>query len=283
MFGYVNANRKLMSEDDKITYQRYYCGLCQELKNISGLKGQLLLNYDLCFLAILLQSLYECPQSLSEFKCVMHPISKKHAFSSDAISYAASMDIILSYHSLMDNYQDDNSKISGFAASQLRDVYNQIKDIYPRQTAAVEEYITNLSTAEFNKEKNIDLVSNYTGEMLATIFDWKEDEWSPCLRSVGFYLGKFIYIIDAYDDMKKDKKKGSYNPLLYMKDECCNDFETFVRVNLTSLMSECAKSFERLPIVENAEILRNIIYSGVWTKYEYLQIKKDSNTKEKSN
>ena len=39
-------------------------------------------------------------------------------------------------------------------------------------------------------------------------------------------------------------------------------------------VTECAKSFERLPILLHADILRNILYSGVWSKYEYLQIKK---------
>lgn len=39
-------------------------------------------------------------------------------------------------------------------------------------------------------------------------------------------------------------------------------------------MSECAKSFERMPILLHAELIRNILYSGVWTKYEYLQLKR---------
>ena len=285
MFGYVNVNRSQLSEEDNINYQRYYCGLCQELHKQAGFKGQLLLNYDLCFLAIILDSLYESTKDTVEFRCVMHPINKKHAYLTEATEYAASMDIILSYHSLMDNYVDDNSKLSGLGASALKKDYDRIKERYPRQTKAVEEYISKLSEAELNKEKNIDIVSNYTGEMLATLFDWKNDEWGPCLRSIGFYLGKFIYTIDAYDDLEKDAKSGNYNPLLFMKHDCDKDFETFVRVNLTSLMAECAKSFERLPIVENADILRNIIYSGVWTKYEYLQNKckkTENNPKEKS-
>ncbi|MCR5415903.1 MAG: DUF5685 family protein [Pseudobutyrivibrio sp.] len=273
MFGYVNANRKQLSDDDKVNYQRFYCGLCQELHNQAGFKGQMLLNYDLCFLAILLQSLYEPEVTTKKFRCVIHPISPKHAYISTATEYAASMDIILSYHSLMDNYQDDNSSISGAAAASIRKHYNKVKAKYPRQTKAVEDYIEKLSAAEKRKETNIDVVSNYTGEMLACLFDWKEDNWSPFLRSIGFYLGKFIYIIDAYDDLKKDEKTGNYNPLLFMKQDCSKDFETFVRANLTSLIAECAKSFERLPIVDNADILRNIIYSGVWTRYEYLHIR----------
>jgi hypothetical protein len=281
LFGYINADLKQLSEDDKKIYQQFYCGLCHQLGQEAGFKGQLLLNYDLCFLAILLQSLYEPELSQDTHRCIIHPIKVKNFYNSEAIRYAADMDIILSYHSLMDNYKDDNSKISKLAADSLSKDYNRIKDKYPKQTAAVEKYIAQLSAAEKAQETNIDKVSSYTGEMLGTLMNWKDDNWSCTLHCMGFHMGKFIYIIDAYEDLKKDEKKGNYNPLSYMKKESPKEFETFVRINLTSLMAECAKSFERLPIVENADILRNIIYTGVWTKYEYLQIKKNT-PKEKS-
>ena len=284
MFGYINVNRSQLSDEDKKTYQSFYCGLCQELGRIAGMKGQMLLNFDLCFLAILLQSLYEPDIDSSDFRCIIHPAKKKNGFHSEALEYAAAMDIILSYHSLMDNYADDGSKLYGLAASSLRKDYDKIKVLYPRQTAAVEEYIQKLTAAEHAKETNIDIVSSYTGEMLGELFNWKQDSWGKTLHCMGYYMGKFIYIIDAYDDLKKDEKHNSYNPLLFMKRESPKEFECFVKINLTSLMAECAKSFERLPIVENVNILRNIIYSGVWTRFEYLQLKekkKDTTPKEK--
>ncbi|MBP5597024.1 MAG: hypothetical protein J6Y02_16690 [Pseudobutyrivibrio sp.] len=283
MFGYINADLRQLSEVDRKTYQSFYCGLCRQLGKTASFKGQLLLNYDLCFLGILLQSLYEPDIDTHNFHCLIHPLKTKHGFSSKAIEYAADMDIILSYHSLMDNYKDDNSRLSGMAANLLKKDYDRIKVKYPRQTAAIESYIEKLSLAEAKKETNIDVVSSYTGEVLGELFNWQDDAWSKTLHCMGYYMGKFIYIIDAYDDLKKDEKSGSYNPLLAMKRESPKEFETFVRINLTSLMAECAKSFERLPIVENAEILRNIIYSGVWTRYEYLQLKekkKDNTPKE---
>ncbi|MBP5326252.1 MAG: hypothetical protein J6Y86_12245 [Pseudobutyrivibrio sp.] len=283
MFGYINADLRQLSEVDRKTYQSFYCGLCRQLGKTASFKGQLLLNYDLCFLGILLQSLYEPDIDTHNFHCLIHPLKTKHGFSSKAIEYAADMDIILSYHSLMDNYKDDNSRLSGMAANLLKKDYDRIKVKYPRQTAAIESYIEKLSLAEAKKETNIDVVSSYTGEVLGELFNWQDDAWSKTLHCMGYYMGKFIYIIDAYDDLKKDEKSGSYNPLLTMKRESPKEFETFVRINLTSLMAECAKSFERLPIVENAEILRNIIYSGVWTRYEYLQLKekkKDNTPKE---
>ena len=277
MFGYINADVKQLSEADKTKYQQFYCGLCHQLGECAGVKGQLLLNYDLCFLAILLQSLYEPEISDDKLLCVIHPFKKKPYYKSEAIEYAADMDIILSYHSLMDNYKDDNSKLSKVAADALKKDYNRIRGKYPRQVHAVEEYINNLSAAESARETNIDLVSSYTGEMLGTLMSWKDDAWSETLHCMGYHMGKFIYILDAYDDLKKDEKKGSYNPLSYLKSESPKEFETFVKINLTSLMTECAKGFERLPIIENVDILRNIIYSGVWTKYEYLQLKEKKN------
>ncbi len=280
MFGYINADLKQLSDTDRTKYQQFYCGLCHALGEAAGMKGQLLLNYDLCFLAILLQSLYEPDILEDRHRCIIHPIKLKNYYRSEAIEYAADMDILLSYHSLMDHYNDDNSKLAKIAADSIKKKYNLIKAKYPRQAAAIENYIESLSEAERSKETNIDKVSSYTGEMLGTILNWKEDAWGKTLHCMGFHMGKFIYILDAYEDLKKDEKLGRYNPLSFMKNDSPKEYETFVRINLTSLMAECAKGFERLPIVENADILRNIIYSGVWTKYEYLQIKDKKNTKE---
>ena len=91
----------------------------------------------------------------------------------------------------------------------------------------------------------------------------------------------FIYLMDAYEDIGKDGKNNCYNVFNLMQQETEQDFETISRLILTSMISECAKSFERLPILLHAEILRNILYSGVWTKYEYLRIKRQTKEEKK--
>ena len=80
--------------------------------------------------------------------------------------------------------------------------------------------------------------------------------------------------MDSYEDYDSDLRKNEYNPLVYVKPESSEDMDTFCKLLLTSMMSECAKSFERLPVLLHADILRNVLYSGVWSKYEYLQLKK---------
>ena len=85
-------------------------------------------------------------------------------------------------------------------------------------------------------------------------------------------MGKFIYIMDADEGRDKDEKNKRYNILSDVAGR--EEYETYCRQLLTSMMAECAKSFERLPILQHADILRNVLYSGVWTQYEYIQLKR---------
>ena len=96
MFRYIVADQSLLSTEDKQTYQSFYCGLCRQHKKLAGAKGQKLKESHLCFLAILLNGLYETDAQLEDFRCMTHPAKKKQGFSSEAIEYTVAMDILLS-------------------------------------------------------------------------------------------------------------------------------------------------------------------------------------------
>ena len=274
MFGYINVNRHGLSEENKKDYQAYYCGLCQTLKHNCGRKCQILLAYDLTFLEVLLTGLYEIPHKKEEFTCMMHPMSKHTAYHNEITEYCAAMNVMLAYHNLMDDWRDEKKVIKHQLAKRIKPDYDAYASMYPRQKKALEEYMDKLAHYEATNETNIDLLAGLTGEMTGELFAWKEDEWYEELRTLGYYMGKFIYMMDAYEDVDKDEKENKFNPMRHLRNENPKDFETLCRLMMTSMMSECAKSFERLPIIEHADILRNIIYSGVWTKYEYIQLKK---------
>lgn len=271
MFGYIHANAKELTAENKITYQAYYCGLCQQLKAAYGKKGQMLLNYDMTFLVILFSGLYELENVHQAYRCVRHPASTQNVWINDATRYAADMNILLSYHNSLDDWRDEHSVPKKVIAKAFQSDYMRLSAVYPRQYAAVERYMEQLAQAEEAHETNIDLVAGLTGELLAEIFDWQQDEWSEELRCFGFYMGKFIYLMDAYEDCEKDRKNKNYNILASVYGD--EEYEIYCRQLLTSMMAECAKSFERLPILQHADILRNVLYSGVWTRYEYKQLK----------
>ena len=274
MFGYININQKIMTEENKNAYPAYYCGLCRRLKTNCGAKGQMLLNYDMTFLIVLLTGLYELSDEASEITCALHPTKRRTVWINEATDYAADMNLILAYHNLIDDWKDDKTYSKKAFAKILDKDYARIAEKYPRQVTAVEEYMRKTEEVESRGETNLDAVAGLSGEMLGEVFCWREDEWAEELRTLGFYMGKFIYIMDAYEDYDADLQKGAYNPLVPLLKESKEDMDTLIRLLLTSMMSECAKSFERLPILLHADILRNVLYSGVWSKYEFIQLKK---------
>ncbi|MCI8992562.1 MAG: hypothetical protein HFG80_07555 [Eubacterium sp.] len=280
MFGYININKEQLSEKGKSEYQAFYCGLCRMLKEKCGIKGQMLINYDMTFLVILLSGLYELKNEECDFVCPVHPGKKQHGFLNEATEYAAEMNVLFAYQNFEDDWKDDRSYTKKMLTKIFDKDYARIRKRYPRQAAAVDSYMSKLEMCEKHKEKNLDVIAGLTGEMLAEIFAWKKDDiWEEELRCFGFYLGKFIYLMDAYEDVEQDKKKKQYNPLIELQKENETDFDMFCQLMLTSMVSECSKCFEKLPIIEYVEILRNTLYSGVWTKYEYLQIKKNKRRK----
>ena len=92
---------------------------------------------------------------------------------------------------------------------------------------------------------DLDRVSGYFGRMMAELFVYKKDVWEETLRRIGFFLGKFIYLMDAYDDLEEDRKKHCYNPLIRICEE--EDFEERIRGILCMMIAECSAEFEKLP------------------------------------
>ena len=273
MFGYVTVNQKELKIKDYDRYRSYYCGLCRVLGNRHGVASKLTLTYDMTFLTILLNGLYERPLRSERHRCMVHPAHSHDMLLNEVTEYAADMGILLAYYKCLDDVRDEGSVRAKAFAAKLRKNAEQVIGRYPRQAEAVRTNVQALAAAEDAGEYDLDRIAGYTGNLTAEIFVMQEDEWADELRTVGFYLGKFIYLLDAFDDLDKDMKKGEYNP--WSPQMKRRDFEALVENTLMMMMSESAKAFEKLPIVQDVEILRNIIYSGVWLKFEIAKKKRD--------
>lgn len=265
MFGYITINKDELKIKDYNKYQSYYCGVCRSLKNNYGFSGQMTLTYDMTFLGVLLSALYEDETESVRRRCIPHPVKPHEELSNVYTDYAAAMNILLTYYKLKDDWEDERSVKSNAFSGLIKKAYKRASRNFPRQAKVIEECMHEQHIYEKNDEKSVDNASLPTAKMLAEIFDMKQDEWSTQLRRMGFFMGKYIYILDAYDDIDKDIKKNNYNPLIAHKDEA--DFKINCENMLVMVAAECSKAFEQLPILENTDILRNIIYSGMWSKF----------------
>lgn len=272
MFGYIICNKNGLTEEEKERYQKIYCGLCQILKKKYGQLERLSLNFDMTFLILFLSSLYEPEEKEEEFRCAVHPVHKKRMTVNAFTEYAADMTIVLSYFKCLDNWQDDRSYISKKYADVLERAYQKIKKQYPRQCECIASSIRELSRIEKDASAMPDDAVNCSGRMLSEIFVCQEDFWSDSLRRFGFELGKFIYLMDAAVDYKKDVKKESYNPLLQMGKQPIEAEEL-----LRCTIGNAAGQFEKLPLVQDAHLLKNILYGGVWQIYHARVIGKEKN------
>lgn len=281
MFGYVCVNKQELKIKDYERYRSYYCGVCRELHKRYGRIGQMLLNYDMTFLAVLLGGLYEPEEKQGKRRCIPHPMEPHGEIRHEFTEYAADMTVLLSYQKALDDWRDEKSRPKRALAAALSRDYRKLREKYPRQAKMLEQCIRQLSRAEEKKSRDLDYVSGITGKFLGEMFVCREDIWQEELRALGFYLGKFVYLMDAFEDMEKDEKRGNYNIFLMMRQEHPEHFEREAESILVDMMSHCSRIFEKLPILRDAQIMRNILYSGVWCRYTVIQEQRKKKNKEK--
>lgn len=263
MFGYVTIDKMELRFKEYYSYKGYYCGLCMSLKNKYSNFSRLTLNYDMTFLILLLSSLYEPENKICNSRCIVHPSKKQLIIQNDITEYAAGINIILSYYNLKDNWNDERDIKSFVIAKLLKREFKRASSELMIKSEKIKERLMNISLLEQQNTDDIDKVSNEFGHLMEEIILYKEDVWEKTLRKLGFFLGKYIYLLDAYEDMEKDKKNNSYNPFNNLNVENIDKYaKDILMLNLSFLSEEV----EKLPLVQDKEIIENIIYSGILMK-----------------
>lgn len=284
MFGYIVVNQSEMKFKEYDVYRSYYCGLCQSLKERYGVLGQLSLNYDMTFILMLLTGLYEPEDVVGQCRCVAHPFEKHQIRRNLFTDYVADMTVLFACYKAEDDWEDEHS-LKGLAYSYLLGKKCRKKPLlYADKVRSISLAMQDFVDAEKQGDADIDTMAGLFGKVMAQIVSCREDEWKDNLERLGFFLGKFIYLMDAYEDVEKDIENNSYNPLkeVFLQ-KTPEQFATECRTLLTMMMAECSREFEQLPILLHADILRNILYSGVWCRYTMVTSKRYENQNKENN
>ncbi len=275
MFGYVMASFKELSQEQKDRYQAVYCGICRQIRQRSSNLSRLGLSYDMTFLALLLMSLYEPAESGGKARCFAHPLRQNPWLVSEYVTYAADMNVALAYYNAHDDWQDDRKVTAKWMTQVFGKHMDAIRQRWPRQCNAIAQCIGKLSELESRNCGNPDEPANCFGELMAELLVYREDLWAPTLRRMGQALGRFIYLADAAVDYRRDKRKGKYNPYLWMDPPATSaQWDDF----LVLAMGTCTYEFEKLPLVQDKGLLDNILYSGVWGAFRGKKKKQEDGT-----
>ncbi|MDR3593264.1 DUF5685 family protein [Clostridium sp.] len=283
MFGYVTPLKAEMKIKDWARFKCYYCGLCCHIKKEFGNIPRMSLNYDMTFLGLLLDALNPEEIKVLKHRCVLHPTEKKTVIANNkALSYAAAMNISLFYYKLLDDVQDDKNIKSTLLSMLLLPYKRKFSSSITVINDSISQYLNKLSILENSKSfSSIDEICDPFSSLVGIImrdYPYELNDDCPELRNtlynLGYSIGKWIYLIDALDDLKSDIEKKKFNPLAFLYNKESLSYDEFIELikpkmefTILNCGYTCRENLEKLNLARNKDILYNIIELGLMDKY----------------
>lgn len=276
MFGYVKACKPELKIKDYETYRGVYCSLCNQLGKQYGLWSRFTLSYDLTFLAVLRMAVQTPCVRFEKARCPFNPAKKCTRVCGDreALEYSAAVSMLLFYFKVEDNISD-----SGFFKRLgcrliyplAKRGYKRAYKKYPEIADFIAQAMKKQSEVEKEKTQSVDLAADSTAKALAATFKFgvADETQSLVLDRLGYCVGRWVYLTDAFDDLEKDVKSGDYNPFAYKFNLYGCDTEQIkklkpqIKKELEITANEAQKAFELLDINRFGDILANILYDGM--------------------
>lgn len=275
MFGYVSPLKCELKVRELAQYDAYYCGLCKTIGERYSQTARMVLNYDCCFLALLLAGVAGAKPCM-EKACGYKPLRKKRpvAVSSAEIDFAADVNVLLAYHKLNDDWQDEKKLTAATGKAALSGDAKKAKRNRPDVDEAIRNGIAELTGYEKRATADIDAPAEAFAKLMCETLRCSQSDKNGAvciaLGQLGYHMGRWIYLMDAWDDREKDKKSGSYNPFIVSKAD--KERASFL---LHMSLNEAVKAYDLLDIKANKGVLDNIMYYGNAAKTESLLNKGD--------
>ena len=293
MLGYIMPEKPELKIKEYEIYSGYYCGICKSIARRYGQLPRLALSYDSVLLALLLSGISPEGEDFKTKRCIVHPLKKRSiVYNSPEIDYAADILLLLAYYKLKDDYEDDRDNKAVLGMTLLKPTFKKLMKMRERQFEILADKLGELTRLEEGNCSSLDQSAEPFAKLLEEVFDPGEALESPVFqeegvrqlyRRIGYHLGKWIYLIDAYDDIEENLEKGSYNPLIHQfkfnidVPETTAEFRTRIKerveLNLMCYLSALSQCCEELDFNKNQGLIENIIYMGLLRKTEQILMK----------
>ena len=281
MYGYVRPAKDELKVKEMERFRTAYCGLCEALRRRCGLAARFVVNYDLTFLVMTLAP----PCATEKKRCPAHPLSKRACLCGNGLlDDAADYSVILAWWKLRDDLDDGGFPVRLRARAAMLFLYRAYRAAASRNAAFdknVRERLAGLRKLEEERSGSIDRTADCFASILASAAEKTEDPARQRIqRELFYHVGRCVYLLDAADDLPKDLKSGSYNPLAcrwglsgamteQMKEELAGTVNVSLNMALRALSLREADEWQ--PILENIVSLgipriRDAVFSGEWKK-----------------
>lgn len=264
MFGYVTPDKAELKMRQYSRYRAFYCGLCRTIGQRYSEKARLTLNYDCAFFALALNNVMGAARC-SLKRCAYKPIEKPRMMieQNAAMDFAADMNLALAYNKLADDKRDEHGvkRVSAtLGRGMLTGDYKKAKANSPLLCEKIEEGIMELCAIENAGCEDIDAPADAFATLMANaaICAPIEDRLKrKAFAAMCAGLGRWIYLIDAWEDRASDEKTGAYNAFVLAK----ADSER-AGVMLYNSLFEAQQAYMLLRPLDDGEIVENILIDG---------------------
>ena len=218
MFGYIRPQTGQLRVWEYELFRAAYCGLCHTLGKRYGPVWRFLLNYDFCYLAVLLSGTSDTPCRFCSRRCIASPLrARRVAEPSPALEYAADATVLLSYFKVLDGVRDEIGLHRAglrIAAALMRRGFRRASGFRPKLADAIEKNMAALAALEEERCPSLDRAADTFAKILAAAADDMPDRTGRPLRELLYHTGRWIYIADAWNDAAEDIRSGGYNPIV---------------------------------------------------------------------
>ena len=293
MLGYVQIFKPELKVREYEVYMGYYCGVCKYIGAEYGHLPRMALSYDAAFLALLLACVDETPDAPVQEHCIAHHIKDKTIIRNRAVEYAGDVMLILAWYKMLDDAQDEGKIYAKASARLLKRLHKKLVQKYPALCDGIEINLAKLNGLEKAKCASLDEAAESFSKIMDVIFSEGARTLYPDLQElhetfgrIGYHMGKWIYLMDAADDIEENIESGAYNPLLYRFEyrggedrETPQQFRKRIRgdleFNLYQYLAVLSQQTGSLDIRKNQGIIDNVIYLGMNRKTEEILNKTD--------
>ncbi len=270
MFGYVLPSRDRLTEADKQRFRAVYCGLCRALGERYGLAARFILNYDFTFLAVLLWDGGDV--EADHRRCIAHPLSGRDCFpGNEALALAADCSVILSWWQLQDALADPGKGKARYraAALALQNAYERARERRPGFDGSTRAQLERLRALEEARCSSMDESADTFAVLLSGIAGEVADPVKRrVLEQLLYHLGRWIYLVDAADDLAEDFASGSYNPLLERfaleEGRLTEEAREGLVLSLDSSIRLMAAAYELWDFGAWSNVIRSVVYEGLF-------------------
>lgn len=272
MLGYVRIYKPEMKIKEYEAYRGIYCSLCRALGKHYGVLSRLLLNYDVTFLVVVLMSLGEIRPDFKAGRCPFNP-AKKCSYcqnAADQFEYAAAVTVLLFYYKVKDEIADSGFlrkcqmvlllPYAAYLRKKARKGFGELDEI-------IAACMKRQSEAEKSQTDSIDAASHNSADALGKIFSYYENENSDLYR-FGYLVGRWVYLIDAADDLEKDLKHKNFNVFINkFALTSAEDISDGLKLNIESTLNMChaavIAAYRSLDLTVLSPISENIIIESM--------------------